>query len=44
MSTQSKKKQRIQSIDKRDNKKFFGIVVAITLALLVLLYLVYSGI
>ncbi len=44
MSTQSKKKQRIQSVDKRDNKKFFGIVVAITLALLILLYLVYAGI
>ncbi len=38
-----KKKQKMQELDKRDNKKFMTILIGATLVLLILMYLIFQS-
>ena len=42
-TTQSKKQQRLACKDNKASRKFFLILIAITVALMVLMYFVYTG-
>lgn len=42
-TNQSKKQQRLSGKDSEASRKFFLILVAITVALMVLMYFVYTG-
>ena len=43
MAKRSRKKQRIEKLDKRDSKKFFTVVAISTAVLLFLLYFIYQN-